>query len=223
MQIGDNPSVFGRARRAGIAATVTTLALALLLAMPAGSARADGSLEWQSGGKFDRLAGGRGDGEQASPAPGKKTISAARSKSSATASSASSEEAPKRRAGKGTRVASLGRSADTPPKPSGSVSGGGNVTWVASASCLASNLRSAINYVAQNYGAVRVNSTCRSRAHNRRVGGAPRSYHLTGDAADIRLYGNVRGALAYLRSSVGGLKHYGGGLFHIDNGLRRSF
>jgi hypothetical protein len=31
--------------------------------------------------------------------------------------------------------------------------------------------------------------------------------------------------MAYLRSSgmVGGLKHYGGGLFHIDTGARRSW
>jgi hypothetical protein len=27
--------------------------------------------------------------------------------------------------------------------------------------------------------------------------------------------------MAYLRSTVGGLKHYGGGLFHIDTGPRR--
>ena len=36
-----------------------------------------------------------------------------------------------------------------------------------------------------------------------------------------RVHGNVRSALAYLRGAVGGLKHYGGGLFHIDTGPRR--
>jgi uncharacterized protein YcbK (DUF882 family) len=140
----------------------------------------------------------------------------------AVASSSSSEAASSARRNKGTRVASIDRSESyTPPKRS--ITGGGNVNWVASASCLASNLRSAINYVAQNYGSVTVNSTCRSASHNRRVGGAPKSYHLTGDAADIRIHGNVSGATAYLRSAVGGFKHYGGGLYHIDNGPSRSF
>ena len=75
--------------------------------------------------------------------------------------------------------------------------------------------------MALNYGRVRVNSTCRSRRRNRRAGGARRSYHLTGDAADIRIWGNVRAAARYLRSIAGGYKHYGGGLFHIDTGPRR--
>jgi uncharacterized protein YcbK (DUF882 family) len=97
------------------------------------------------------------------------------------------------------------------------------VTWLASAGCLDGSLKAAIYHVAANYGSVTVNSTCRSAAHNRRVGGAPRSKHLTGEAADIRIYGNVSGATAYLRSVVGGFKHYGGGLYHIDNGPRRSW
>jgi len=46
---------------------------------------------------------------------------------------------------------------------------------------------------------------------------------LTGEAADFRVHGNAGAAYAYLQSAVGGLKHYGGGLFHIDNGPRRSF
>ena len=61
------------------------------------------------------------------------------------------------------------------------------------------------------------------RRHNRRVGGARRSWHLTGNAADIRIWGNVRAAARYLRSVAGGYKHYGGGLFHIDTGPRRSW
>lgn len=140
----------------------------------------------------------------------------------AVASSSSSEDSSSSRRSKGTRVASIDR-AETYTPPKRSITGGGNVNWVASSSCLASNLRSAINYVAQNYGSVTVNSTCRSASHNRRVGGAPKSYHLTGDAADIRIHGNTRGATAYLRSAVGGFKHYGGGLYHIDNGPSRSF
>jgi hypothetical protein len=117
------------------------------------------------------------------------------------------------------KLASLGPT-PIPSSPTESSTGGG-VRWAASADCLAPSLRAAINHIAANIAKVRVNSTCRSRAHNRRVGGAPRSYHLTGNAADIRVFGNVRAAHAYLQSAVGGLKHYGGGLFHIDTGPRR--
>lgn len=124
----------------------------------------------------------------------------------------------------GTRVASLGPSPSV-GLPSDSLSGGGSgkIVWNASSACLNSTLRGVIAVVAANYGQVRVNSTCRSRNHNRRVGGAPRSYHLTGDAADIRIFGNWRSARSYLASAVGGFKHYGGGLFHIDTGPRRRF
>lgn len=122
------------------------------------------------------------------------------------------------------RVASLSPEIYGPPAPLSAQPSitGGLVAWRASASCLAANLRGVIEQVA-GYGSVTVNSTCRSRARNRRVGGAGKSWHLTGNAADIRIAGNWRAAAAYLRSSVGGFKHYGGGLFHIDNGPKRRF
>lgn len=130
---------------------------------------------------------------------------------------------PVKKKHKGVKVAALGNSY-APQEPKKSLSGGG-VRWVASAGCLAGGLKSVIHQVANNYGPVTVNSTCRSKGHNRAVGGARKSKHLSGDAVDFRVHGNVRAVYAYLRSSgsVGGLKHYGGGLFHIDNGERRSW
>lgn len=130
-----------------------------------------------------------------------------------------------RKSSRGTQVASLG-SFDPPAKRQReAVTGGGGVRWVASSGCLNGTLRSVINSIASSYGSVTVSSTCRSAGHNRRVGGAPRSMHLSGDAADFRVHGNWGAAYASLRGngSVGGLKHYGGGLFHIDTGARRSW
>ncbi len=130
------------------------------------------------------------------------------------------------------RVASLGnsfklavaaRKGGQAKKPKSITGGARGVTWVANKGCLNGRLKSAIYHVARTYGRVRVNSTCRSRRHNRRVGGARKSHHLTGNAADIRIWGNVRAAARYLRSIAGGYKHYGGGLFHIDTGPRRSW
>jgi hypothetical protein len=123
------------------------------------------------------------------------------------------------------RVAALG--ATTAPsgtdavRPGPSLTGGG-IAWRASAACLASNLHSVVASLV-SFGAVTVTSTCRSVSRNRRVGGARRSWHLTGNAVDVRVRGNVGAAIGYLRAHNGGFKHYGGGLFHIDNGPRRRF
>lgn len=126
------------------------------------------------------------------------------------------------------RVASLGDEVYTPRRgPSRSVaqSGSGGIVWNAPSGCLNGTLRSVLADVS-HIATIRVNSTCRSSGHNAAVGGAHRSYHLTGDAADFRvLGGNSRAVYALLRSngSLGGIKHYGGGLYHIDTGPRRSW
>lgn len=127
---------------------------------------------------------------------------------------------------KGTQVASLGASyssssTSSQPKPGPSLSGGGNVKWVANAGCLSASLKSVIYQVAANFGPVTVSSTCRSKSHNKRVGGASKSYHLTGNAADFRVHANAGAAAAFVKARVGGFKSYGGGLFHIDTGPRR--
>jgi Peptidase M15 len=139
---------------------------------------------------------------------------------------ASGNDRSSRRGSKGVQVASLGTTRnDASPSRRAPVTGGGNINWVASAGCLDGSLRSVLSNLASNFGSLTVSSTCRSGSHNRRVGGAPRSMHLSGDAADFRIHSNVGAAYASLRSngSVGGLKHYGGGLFHIDTGARRSW
>ena len=130
--------------------------------------------------------------------------------------------APKAKS-KPVRVASLGRTYAPAPKPAPSVSGGGGIRWVASAGCLNGTLRGVLAQVAARFGSVTVNSTCRSRGHNARVGGAPRSMHLSGDAADFRIHGNWGAAAGFIRGMVGGFKHYGGGLFHIDTGSKRTW
>ncbi len=137
----------------------------------------------------------------------------------------SAEDRPQTRR---TRVASLGTTrndaSDKPERPRRSLSGG-SVNWTADAGCLNGTLRGIVGSLASNFGPVTVNSTCRSKSHNRSVGGAPKSYHLDGEAVDFRIHSNISAAYASLRDNgnVGGLKHYGGGLFHIDTGPRRSW
>lgn len=123
---------------------------------------------------------------------------------------------------KHTKVAALGPGYI--PKPKKSLSGGG-VRWVASSGCLNASLKSVVYQIAAKFGPVTVSSTCRSKKRNARVGGAKRSKHLHGNAVDFRVHSNHRAAYAYLKShgSVGGYKHYGGGLFHIDTGPRRTW
>jgi hypothetical protein len=125
----------------------------------------------------------------------------------------------------GWRLASLGPALPAPgPEPSVAEPSWG-IHWRASAGCLAAPLRAVLDRVAAEFGPLTVNSTCRSRRHNARVGGAPRSYHLSGDAVDFRVRSQFGDVLAFLRRmrTVGGVAHYGNGVFHIDTGPRRSW
>ncbi len=126
----------------------------------------------------------------------------------------------------GVQVASLNTGLGALPDATGKLAGLSKVSWGANAkpSCLPDRLKPIISHIAESFGTVRINSTCRSHEHNRSVGGASHSLHLIGQAVDFRLNGNVSGALKYLRtSSAGGIKHYGGGAFHIDTGPRRTW
>jgi Peptidase M15 len=122
-------------------------------------------------------------------------------------------------------VASLGTAPVEPAPTPQAPPSAGPINWVASANCLASPLRAILAEVAALFGTVRVNSTCRSKAHNARVGGASRSYHLTGQAVDFRIAGNPKAVSQFLlgKKTVGGFKHYGFGVFHIDTGPRRTW
>jgi hypothetical protein len=126
---------------------------------------------------------------------------------------------------RGVRTASLGDGFVPAPSIGRSLSGGG-IRWAANSGCLNSSLRSVLAQIASAFGPVTVNSTCRSRRHNSRVGGARHSHHLSGNAVDFRVRGaSSRSVYAYLRSHglVGGLKLYRQGFFHIDTGSRRSW
>jgi uncharacterized protein YcbK (DUF882 family) len=103
----------------------------------------------------------------------------------------------------------------------------GAITLRASAptNCLPGNLREVVADVASRFGAVSVESTHRSSGRNWRAGGARQSLHLSCRAIDFRVRTRARGVMAYLRGrpEVGGLKVYGNGIIHIDNGSRRSW
>jgi uncharacterized protein YcbK (DUF882 family) len=99
---------------------------------------------------------------------------------------------------------------------------GTEINWIANSACLHPDLRAVVAEVAATYGTVTVNSTCRSPGHNAAIGGAEHSFHLSGNAVDFRVHGNIAGAAAFLSGRVGGYKNSGGGLFHIDTGPRRA-
>ena len=203
---------FGAFLRKSFAALSLSLAAsAISLTIESSSAKADDNSAWFAASFTSAEA----------PRSGRRAGISRQGRSSLGRYAGDDRPARARRGRSGVRYAALG----TTPSfaPSGpSISGG--VRWTASSACLNSTLRSIIGTLT-SFGTVVVNSTCRSRSHNARVGGARHSHHLGGNAVDFRIRGNVRGAYSHLRSSgsVGGIKHYGGGLFHIDTGSRRGW
>lgn len=198
---------------------------AMMSTLTPSSAQAQGMDEWMAKSfstptKSPRTARRMRLGAEA-PARARKSLTGGGHRISRGKASRKARSAQRRR---GVRVASLGGSYRPDTRPGPSLSGGG-VRWVANSGCLNSSLRAVIYQVASSFGPVTVNSTCRSRRHNARVGGAHRSHHLNGNAVDFRVRGNNRAVLSFLRnhSSVGGLKLYRGGFFHIDTGSRRSW
>jgi hypothetical protein len=129
--------------------------------------------------------------------------------------------------GVGPMVASLGRDFFAPPPASAPSMTEDAIKWLPTAltDCLAAPLRSVLTELAAAFGPITVRWTCRSKQINAEVGGAKRSYHLAGDAVDFNVAGNYRAILTFLQAKkeVGGLKHYGGGAFHIDTGPRRTW
>lgn len=91
--------------------------------------------------------------------------------------------------------------------------------------CLPGDLAGVVAQVAERFGAVRIMSTHRTKRHNNRAGGAPRSMHLSCRAIDFRVAARGRDVMAYLRDhpAVGGLTLYRSGLIHIDDGEPRSW
>jgi uncharacterized protein YcbK (DUF882 family) len=103
-----------------------------------------------------------------------------------------------------------------------------NIDWKGKEKdCLPPKLVAALEDVAKKYGPVYVNSTHRSKSHNKKVGGASKSQHLNCKAIDFGLVDKSKNKEA-LKSiiadkRVGGYKLYGGGHFHIDTGKRRTW
>ena len=102
---------------------------------------------------------------------------------------------------------------------------GQRIHYNAPSKCVPSRLKAALQAIAAKYGPVTVNSTYRSPAKNRKIGGKSKSWHLSCGAVDFRVHGKTSGLLKYLRANknVGGYKRYKSGFYHIDAGPKRTW
>ena len=91
--------------------------------------------------------------------------------------------------------------------------------------CVPKRLKIVLSQISKKFGRVIINSTHRSRKHNRRVGGKRRSYHLRCQAVDFRVKGRTRGLTRWLANHpyVGGYNRYPSGYYHIDTGPKRTW
>lgn len=99
------------------------------------------------------------------------------------------------------------------------------ITWNDTKWCVPLRLKTILRLVSQKFGPVRIHSTHRWPAENKRKGGKPKSYHLKCKAVDFAVPGNPRDVITFLksRSEVGGYAHYPQGFYHIDTGPRRTW
>jgi hypothetical protein len=102
---------------------------------------------------------------------------------------------------------------------------GKRIKWGAPGHCVPGELKAVLSKVAARFGPLTVNSTVRSTAKNRKVGGRSKSFHLGCRAVDFRVHGSTKGLVAFLsaQKGVGGIKRYSSGFYHIDNGPRRTW
>lgn len=158
-------------------------------------------------------------------AAGRKVKLTAKSKSPNVAAKTPGKSKPKG----GTKVASVSAFVSLAPirrtlaKKGGTFKG--NVSWQAPSGCVPGALKSVLYQVSEKFGPVVVLSSMRGQKHNRRVGGARKSWHLKCMATDFRVRGSTKGLWAFLRSNpnVGGLHRYPSGFYHIDLGPKRTW
>lgn len=102
---------------------------------------------------------------------------------------------------------------------------GSRIHYNAPSKCVPAKLKAVLKEVATKYGPITVNSTYRSPAKNRKIGGKKRSWHLKCAAVDFRVHASTKGLLSYLRRhpNVGGYKRYKSGFYHIDTGPKRTW
>ncbi|MEL6922196.1 MAG: D-Ala-D-Ala carboxypeptidase family metallohydrolase [Pseudomonadota bacterium] len=102
---------------------------------------------------------------------------------------------------------------------------GNRIHYNAPSKCVPTKLKAVLKQVAAKYGPVTVNSTYRSPAKNRKIGGRKSSWHLKCAAVDFRVHASTKGLISYLRRhpNVGGYKRYKSGFYHIDTGPKRTW